>query len=77
MPIYEYRCKKCKKEFEALVRADDPVACPACSSKRVEKLLSTFSAVATGSTPNTACGVDAACGSACCSGGSCPMSGAM
>ena len=44
MPIYEYRCRGCDKTFETLVRSTgESVACPACSSPQVERLLSTFS----------------------------------
>jgi len=33
MPIFEYACRTCGKEFEKLVRQSDPVlACPACQS---------------------------------------------
>ena len=43
MPIYEYRCEDCEKPFEKLVRAfREEVACPACGSGEVERLLSTF-----------------------------------
>lgn len=42
MPIYEYRCKTCHKEFEVLQRiADEPLTtCLDCGSE-VEKLVST------------------------------------
>ena len=41
MPIFEYSCKSCGKEFEALVRSHDPApACPACSGADLEKLIS-------------------------------------
>ena len=44
MPIYEYRCEHCKKEFEELVLGSSyEVNCPECKSGDVEKLLSTFS----------------------------------
>ena len=41
MPIYEYRCTKCGKEFEVIQKfSDKPVAkCLHCSGK-VEKLIS-------------------------------------
>ena len=44
MPIYEYRCNKCGHEFEALVLPHKPaaIACTACKSADVEKLLSGF-----------------------------------
>lgn len=41
MPIYEYRCKGCKKEFEVLQKiTDEPLAaCPKCG-KQVKRLIS-------------------------------------
>ena len=42
MPIYEYRCKKCDKKTEVLVRAPakPPTRCRECGG-RLEKLIST------------------------------------
>lgn len=43
MPIYEYACKDCEKVFEELVvrkSDEEEVRCPACSSARIERLLS-------------------------------------
>ena len=43
MPLYDYCCRACGHQFEALVRAQDPPAkCPSCQSGDVEKLLSGF-----------------------------------
>ncbi|MFI5179095.1 MAG: zinc ribbon domain-containing protein [Vicinamibacterales bacterium] len=44
MPLYDYRCRGCGREFEALVRAADPTPpeCPACRGRDLEQLLSTF-----------------------------------
>ncbi len=42
MPIYEYTCKDCANQFEALVRTDTIPECPSCHSKDLEKLLSVF-----------------------------------
>ncbi|MDD5169850.1 MAG: zinc ribbon domain-containing protein [Syntrophales bacterium] len=41
MPIYEYKCRKCGKEFELFQRMTDPVAkaCKFCKGP-VEKLMS-------------------------------------
>lgn len=47
MPIYEYRCSECGEKFEKLVRfsaSTYEVECPKCGGRRVEKLISTFSA---------------------------------
>ena len=41
MPIFEYACKSCGKEFEALVLpTTDAPKCPACASTELEKLIS-------------------------------------
>lgn len=41
MPIFEYACKRCGKEFEVLVRpATAAPACPACQHTELEKLIS-------------------------------------
>lgn len=41
MPIFEYACKGCGKEFEALVLPTTGApACPACQSTELEKLIS-------------------------------------
>ena len=42
MPIYEYKCKKCEACFEKLVFAGDeePVECPECGTRQVDKLMS-------------------------------------
>ncbi len=41
MPIFEYACQSCGKEFEALVRASSPAPrCPACDSAALRKKLS-------------------------------------
>jgi putative FmdB family regulatory protein len=45
MPIYEFQCKKCKNEFEVLFRSNDEkltVLCPACKSKKTQRLMSAF-----------------------------------
>ena len=43
MPIFEYHCTKCDKDFEILVYGDQEVCCPTCKATKVKKLLSTFS----------------------------------
>ncbi|MBW2645967.1 MAG: zinc ribbon domain-containing protein [Deltaproteobacteria bacterium] len=43
MPIYEYHCMKCDKDFEVLVMGKEKVACPSCKGKKVQRLLSGFS----------------------------------
>ncbi|OGA49669.1 MAG: FmdB family transcriptional regulator [Betaproteobacteria bacterium RIFCSPLOWO2_12_FULL_63_13] len=54
MPIYEYECLGCRKEFEILVReSSPPPACPDCSSTHLRKKLSAFAALTSGAaSPN-------------------------
>ncbi len=45
MPIYEYRCRKCKARFTVLFRSWNSVAdtkCPRCGNPTTEKVMSTF-----------------------------------
>lgn len=49
MPIYEYLCASCGKEFEKLMRSSDTPECPACHGHDLKKKLSVF-ATATAST---------------------------
>ena len=71
MPIFEYRCGKCGRVFEQLVRSDaERVECPDCASRIVVKLLSAAS------TPRTAAASASfkASGGGCCAGGGCGCS---
>ena len=44
MPIYEYRCRACQHEFEAVVLpASGPPVCPACGAADLERMVSAFS----------------------------------
>ena len=43
MPIFDYRCRTCGYEFEAIVRASLPAACPSCHGTALEQLISLFS----------------------------------
>jgi putative FmdB family regulatory protein len=43
MPLYEYVCKECKKEFENIVRfseANQKQDCPVCQSQNTHKKIS-------------------------------------
>ena len=46
MPLFDFRCRACGHEFEALVRAashgDPATSCTACGAADPERLLSTF-----------------------------------
>ena len=64
MPIYEYKCKKCETCFEKLVFAGDkePVECPGCGTRQVEKLMSCASFLDTGTGISKACSPGAGSG---------------
>jgi putative FmdB family regulatory protein len=42
MPLYDFSCKNCHHEFEALVRGADfsAIECPKCHGRDVERLVS-------------------------------------
>ena len=42
MPIFEYICKECEHEFEALVFGKQKAECPKCQSRKLEPQLSMF-----------------------------------
>ena len=42
MPLYDFRCRACGREFEGLVRGGDVPQCPDCHGADLERLLSTF-----------------------------------
>ena len=75
MPIYEYQCEKCSKEFEYLVLSSSEVPdCPACQSKKVNKLMSAstfFSKSKAGMTESSSAAASACSGCASTDCGSC------
>ena len=49
MPLYEYHCNTCGKEFEKMVRfseADQSPTCPACQGEDTRKKISAFASLA-------------------------------
>jgi putative FmdB family regulatory protein len=62
MPIFEYVCKDCGKNFELLVRQATIIECPTCKSQTLEKQLSVFAAaskeggISQRELPSAACG---------------------
>ncbi len=49
MPIFEYICKECDHEFEAIVYGSQKAECPKCHSKRLAPQLSVFAVSSRGS----------------------------
>lgn len=50
MPLFDYRCRACGHQFEALVRTQDPppTSCPSCHAADLERLLATFAPSSSG-----------------------------
>ncbi len=72
MPIYEYACKDCGREFEELVRGQEQPTCPSCGTSRIERHMS-VSAAHTAASGQPACPAREACGITNCPGGNCGM----
>lgn len=71
MPIYEYVCQDCKKEFEVIrpmSQADAPMTCATCGGENIKRKLALVTAMSGGHAVAGASG-GAACGS--CAGGHC------
>ena len=65
MPIYEYHCEDCGKEFESLIFGSETPECSSCQSKNVHRLMSACGFVSKGSGGET---VSRNAGSSSCSG---------
>lgn len=51
MPLYEYRCGQCEKQFEttqAVYARVEDTECPFCHARQATRLLSSFSSTVTG-----------------------------
>ncbi|MBN1439980.1 MAG: zinc ribbon domain-containing protein [Anaerolineales bacterium] len=74
MPLYEYVCEACRREFELLRpmnEADAPTACLSCGGTRIRRKLSVFHAQSDG---KSVAGTNApSCSD--CAGGSCGSCG--
>jgi len=42
MPLFDFVCKRCQHEFEALVRPGSTPECPSCHGRDLERQVSTF-----------------------------------
>jgi putative FmdB family regulatory protein len=60
MPIYEYGCRGCGREFETLVQGSEKPECPGCGGKKLNKKLSVF-AVSSGSESGSRAEIPEAC----------------
>jgi putative FmdB family regulatory protein len=76
MPLYEYRCATCEREFELLLRSSEQPRCPECGGVRLEKLLSIPAAHTAGgeaSLPMAERPAPGGCGLPACGSGGCMM----
>lgn len=39
MPLYDYHCDACDKQFELLVRSADVPVCPTCGTPQIKRLV--------------------------------------
>ena len=70
MPVYEYRCRGCGKDFEKyLPRTSSGVACPTCDSADVTRKLSIFGMKSDGSLLPSGATSAMTTGGGCCGGG--------
>jgi len=68
MPLFDFICRACGKEFEVLLLGQDRPVCPHCQSKDLEKKMSAFARPrSTGGSGSS--GGGSKCGG--CAGGSC------
>ena len=79
MPIYEYMCAGCGKNFEVLLASRTAkAACPHCGSRKLKRLFSTFAAHGGVSTAppcdSGRCPAAGTVSSGSCAGGQCPFS---
>ncbi len=69
MPLYEYHCETCERDFEKrrpIREADAPIECPECASENITRKLSLFIALSKNDSGTQALGS----GGGCC-GGAC------
>lgn len=69
MPLYEYVCEDCHREFELLVRGSEKPSCETCGSEHLTKLLSVPAAHSAGSGEFGMAGRDLPAGGPCGMGG--------
>jgi putative FmdB family regulatory protein len=64
MPLFEYECRGCGRQFEYLTRGGESPACPSCQGADLQKLLSVFAVSSSaGSDPAPFPASAGACGS--------------
>jgi len=77
MPIYEYQCNNCDKDFETLVMSSTKPECPLCKSKDLSRLMSACGFISKSSGPSGETTVKSAGSSSCssCASSNCSSCG--
>lgn len=66
MPIFEYHCSECSKDFEYIVfGGKEPEACPSCNGENVKRLMSACGFISKGGGGET---VSSSAGASSCAG---------
>lgn len=65
MPIFEYHCNECDKDFEILIIGDEEVSCPECEGRNLRRLVSTFSHKSQGELPKSSSSCSACSATSC------------
>ena len=68
MPLYEYHCESCDRDFEkrrAINEADEPIECPECASGEVTRKMSLFVALGKSDSGASEMNGGGCCGGAC------------
>ncbi|MBV8205684.1 MAG: zinc ribbon domain-containing protein [Acidobacteria bacterium] len=63
MPIFEYQCNECGKQFEAIVYGDNQPACPECQGTKLQRQLSVFAVAGSSKGSGAEFASGGACGS--------------
>ncbi|MFC1837183.1 zinc ribbon domain-containing protein [Thermodesulfobacteriota bacterium] len=69
MPLFDFICRSCGKEFEALVMGNSKPSCPDCKSEDLQKQMSVFAHRSSGESSSGSSGSGSGCSS--CSSSSC------
>ncbi len=77
MPIYEYTCNGCDKNFETLVMGNSKPECPYCDSQDLSRLMSACGFISKSSGPGNETQVKSSASPGCgtCSSSSCSSCG--
>ncbi|HXZ33040.1 MAG TPA: zinc ribbon domain-containing protein [Terriglobales bacterium] len=62
MPIFEYLCKDCDHQFEALIFGSDKAECPKCHGQKLVPQLSVFAVAGKSSSTTSASPASGPCG---------------